>query len=195
MDFAGFVKMIDAVGGVDLTVSHGFTDPEYDGYGFKTKGYTITPGAHHMNGVAALAYARSRYATGESDFKRAERQQEVLVALRDKLLDGGSLVWRVPNLLTSLGDFVTTDVPIDLLPSFAAIADEMGRGGITRVVISAPLVRPGRNEYGSIQIPNIAKIQAVAATLFTTPGVPPTPWPTPTPGPSAAAKTAPSVGP
>jgi anionic cell wall polymer biosynthesis LytR-Cps2A-Psr (LCP) family protein len=71
-------------------------DPLYDGYGYGKKGFSITAGPHHFDGLQALAYARSRQAVGESDFKRAERQQEVLLGLRDKLLDGGALFWRVP---------------------------------------------------------------------------------------------------
>jgi polyisoprenyl-teichoic acid--peptidoglycan teichoic acid transferase len=195
MDFIGFVKMIDAVGGVDITVQHGFVDPLYDGYGVKKRGYAVTAGWHHFNGVAALAYARSRQATGESDFRRAERQQEVLLALRDKLLARGELFWRVPELLSTFGDMVATDVPVQLLPSLAAIVDDMGAGGATRVVIAAPLVRPGRSEYGSVQVPDLAQIRQVAAGLFTTPGTPPLPWPAASPSPGTKARASSSPAP
>jgi LCP family protein required for cell wall assembly len=181
MDFTGFMKMVDAVGGVDIVVAHGFSDELYDGYGLGPRGFTVTAGPHHFDGPHALAYARSRQAIGESDFKRAARQQEVLLALRDKVLDGGALFWRVPQLLSAFGDFVTTDLPIDMLPSLAAVVDAMGTSGVTRTVISSPLVHSGRNQYGSVQIPDVRRIHAVAKGLFTTPGVPPTPWPTPKP--------------
>jgi LCP family protein required for cell wall assembly len=46
MDFVGFVKMIDAVGGVDIDVTHGFYDPEYDGYGMQGFGWGVEPGLH-----------------------------------------------------------------------------------------------------------------------------------------------------
>ena len=179
MDFTGFMKMVDAVGGVDIDVSHGFSDGRYDGYGLPSRGFTVTAGLHHFDGPQALAYARSRQAIGESDFKRAARQQEVLLALRDKILGAGALFWRVPELLSAFGDFVTTDVPIDMLPSLAAVVDAMGTSGVTRVVISSPLVHGGRSQYGSVQIPDVRRIRAIAKGLFTTPGVAPTPWPTP----------------
>ena len=188
MDFTGFMKMVDAVGGVDIDVSHGFTDGRYDGYGLPSRGFTVTPGRHHFNGPEALAYARSRQAVGESDFKRAARQQEVLLALRDKVLGEGALFWRVPELLSAFGDFVTTDVPIDLLPSVAAVVDAMGTSGVTRTVISSPLVHGGRTQYGSVQIPDVRRIRAVAKGLFTTPGVAPTPWPTPKPSAAPSSK-------
>ena len=194
IDFTGFIKIVDAVGGVDIVVDHGFTDPLYDGYGLPGKGYTITSGLHHFDGREALAYARSRQANGESDFKRAERQQEIVLAIRDKLLDGGSLIWRVPTVLATLGDFIKTDVPVSLLPTAAAIADEMGKAGVTRVVIKYPLVRPGRNQYGSIQIPDLKKIRSVAAGLFSAPGTPPKPWPTPAAAPSGGPAASTSAG-
>jgi polyisoprenyl-teichoic acid--peptidoglycan teichoic acid transferase len=184
MDFVGFIKLIDSVHGVDIIVKEGFNDPLYDGFALGSHGYSITPGFHHFDGPHALAYARSRQALGQSDFKRAARQQEVLVALRSKILSGGAVFWRVPELLSALGDFVSTDVPVDLLPPMAAVVDAMGRNGVTRMVISYPLVRPGRSQYGSIQIPDIRKIRAVARGLFTTPGVKPTPWPSPTLAPT-----------
>ncbi|HUQ79175.1 MAG TPA: LCP family protein [Patescibacteria group bacterium] len=176
IDFVGFIKVVDAVGGIDIDVREGFTDPLYDGYGFKQGGYSIAAGRHHFNGIEALAYARSRQAAGESDFKRAARQQEILVAIRAKMLNGGSLFWRVPSLLDAVGDLVLTNLPVELLPTLASIADEMGTGGITRTVLRYPLVKPGRNQYGSIQIPDLKAIRKAAAGLFSEPGRPPTPW-------------------
>lgn len=178
IDFVGFVKVVDAVGGVDIDVQNGFSDPLYDGLGLGLgkKGYAVTAGRHHFNGYEALAYARSRQGAGDSDFKRADRQQEILVAIRTKMLSGGSLFWQVPSLLTAVGDLVTTNVPVELLPTLASIADEMGTGGITRTVLRYPLVKPGRNQYGSIQIPDLKAILKAADGLFSEPGVPPTPW-------------------
>lgn len=176
IDFVGFVKVVDAVGGIDIDVKEGFNDPLYDGYGFKQWGYSITTGRHHFNGIEALAYARSRQAAGESDFKRAARQQEILVAIRAKMASGGSLFWRVPSLLDAVGDLFTTNLPVELLPTLASIADEMGTGGITRTVIRYPLVKPGRSQYGSIQIPDLKAILKAADGLFSEPGVAPTPW-------------------
>jgi LCP family protein required for cell wall assembly len=196
IDFAGFVKLVNAIGGVDILVKDGFNDPLYDGIGFNKKGYAITAGQHHFNGYEALAYARSRQAAGESDFKRADRQQEILVAIRAKMLSGGSLLWQVPSLLDAVGDLITTDIPVGLLPTLATIADEMGAGGITRTVLRYPLVKPGRNQYGSIQIPDLKAILKVSGGLFSEPGVPPTPW-DPNPKPSTAPKpsTRPSTAP
>jgi LCP family protein required for cell wall assembly len=181
LDFGGFIKMVDAVGGVDVTVKQGFDDPTYDGYGFDGRGYSIAAGEHHLDGANALAFARSRKALGESDFTRQARQQQILVALRDEATRGGSLLFALPELLDAIGETVSSDVPIDRLPALAAIMEEVGRDDVTNVVIRSPLVHPKKTRYGDSQAPDMARIRAVAAALFSAPGTPPTPWPTPKP--------------
>ena len=86
VNLGGFVYLVDSVGGVNINVTDGFCDPRYKEYGIK--GFNITPGRYHMDGEEALAYARVRKAVGESDFTRAGRQQEVIGALRDRLVRG-----------------------------------------------------------------------------------------------------------
>ena len=197
MDFFGFVKVIDAAGGIDVTVAKDFYDPKYDGLGVnppKVYGWGLTAGRHHLNGYEALAYSRSRYAPGGSDFVRAGHQQEVLVALRDKLTSDGSLFWKLPDLLEALGDLVTTDLPTDRLPELAAIIDEMGSGGIYRAVLQRPLIKTGGIDavYGSVQVPDVPAIQEVARGLFPPPGETPISWPAATPASTVPASAAPA---
>jgi LCP family protein required for cell wall assembly len=186
MDMAGFIDMIDAVGGVDINVKRGFDDPTYDGYGTDKRGYTITTGPHHLNGIEALAYARSRKAKGESDFSRAARQQEIIAALRRKATSGGSLFWQLPDLLKVVGASIRTDLPTERLPALAATLDESGNEAMVRVVIKHPLVHPKPTKYGDGQDPDLAGILAMAAKLFPAPGVVPVGWPSPSASPSAA---------
>ena len=179
--FGGFIRMIDAVGGIDITVEDGFDDPTYDGYGFEERGFAIDEGRHHLDGASALAYARARKADGESDFTRAGRQQQILVALRDTVTRDGSLLWELPDLLDAVGDSVRTDVPVTLLPQLAAIVDEVEDEDVIKAVIRHPLVRSKSTEYGSSLVPRLDDIREVAATLFPKPGIRPIPWPTPEP--------------
>ncbi len=182
VDFAGFVAMVDAVGGVDVDVKKRMIRPRYDGFGLDGQGFIVKPGVQHLSGAQALAYARIRKGPGESDFTRADRQQQILLALRDGVTSGGSILFELPALLEAVGDTVKTDIPVDRLPELAAIADEMsGKGSVVRAVIGHPLVDAKQTRYGQSQVPNLKKIRAVAATLFSPPGTPPTPWPTPKP--------------
>jgi LCP family protein required for cell wall assembly len=181
MEFGSFISMVDAVGGVDVTVAKAIDDPGYDGFGEGKRGWSITAGKHHLDGANALAYARSRKSAGESDFTRAGRQQQILVALKDAAMRNGSLFWTLPALLDAVGGAVRTDVPVERLPQLAAAIDEMGSGGITRAVIRHPLVRSVDTRYGSSLQPDLAAIRDVAAKLFPAPGLEPAPWPTPAP--------------
>jgi LCP family protein required for cell wall assembly len=187
MEFRGFISMVDAVGGVDVTVARAIDDPGYDGFGEGRRGWSISAGKHHLDGANALAYARSRKSAGESDFTRAGRQQQMLVALKDAATKGGSLFWDLPALLDAVGDSVRTDVPVERLPQLAAAIDEMGSGGIARAVIRHPLVRSVDTRYGSSLQPDLAAIRDVAAGLFPAPGGVPVPWPTPKPSPATGA--------
>ncbi len=181
VDMAGFIGMVDAVGGVDVQVKKTLSAPHYDGFGMGGKGFIAKKGLQHFNGAEALAYARIRKQAGESDFTRADRQQQILVALKDQVTAGGSIFWELPGLLQAVGDTITTDIPSSRLPDLAAIMDEMRPGAVTRVVLNHPLVDTRNTRYGSSLVPHLKTIRAMAAGLFSKPGSVPVPWPTPEP--------------
>jgi len=195
MEFGGFVDMVDAVGGVDVEVKQTIDDPTYDGYGTDQRGIVISAGEHHFDGTQALAYARIRKAVGESDFTRAARQQQILVALRNAVTKDGSLLWKLPDLLDAVGDSITTDVPISRLPALAAVMDEVGGDAVTRAVIRHPLVKSKNTRYGASLVPDLEAIRAMATRLFPPPGGDPVPWPTPKPTKSPATIGSPSPAP
>ena len=109
VDFAGFEKLIDELGGVTVTVDKDLYDAEYpDGKG----GYElvdIKAGTYKMDGATALKYARSRQST--SDFDRAARQQKILFAIKEKAqsLNLFSLPAKALALYDILKDHLVTD--------------------------------------------------------------------------------------
>jgi anionic cell wall polymer biosynthesis LytR-Cps2A-Psr (LCP) family protein len=177
--------MVDAVGGVDVNVKRPLADPLYGGFGVGP-GWTITKGKHHLDGANALAYARIRRATGENDFTRAARQQEVLVGLRNQAVKGGNLLFGLPGLLDAVGGAVRTDVPPAILPQLAALAEEIGGERTTQAVLTSPMVKSGGrgHPYGSVVIPVPSRIAEMVAIVFPEPGTEPGPWP-PTEGATA----------
>jgi LCP family protein required for cell wall assembly len=187
VELAGFVTMVDAVGGVDISVARPLSDPKYGGFGVGP-GWSIKAGRHHLDGANALAYARIRRSAGENDFTRAERQQQVLVAMRDRAVAGGNFLFSLPRLLEAVGDTVRTDLPPERLPELAALAEEIGSDRTTRAVLTSPMVKSGgkNHPYGSVVIPVRSRIAEMVAVLFTEPGTPPGPWPTPKPSKAAA---------
>jgi polyisoprenyl-teichoic acid--peptidoglycan teichoic acid transferase len=170
VNLGGFVYLVDSVGGVNINVTDGFCDPRYDEYGIN--GFGINPGWYHMNGNQALAYARVRKAAGESDFTRAGRQQEVIAALRDRVIRGGFLD-NPGAFLKSVGRTVKTNINPSLIADWIDVASKVGRKDTFRIVIQHPLVRGTSDYRGSIQVPDIKAIRAMAARLFAEPGVRP----------------------
>lgn len=86
VDFSGFKSLVDNLGGVTVTVKKDLSDPLYPaetGTGYQLVEFKT--GTYTMDGDSALKYARSRSST--SDFDRALRQQDVMLAVRNKALD------------------------------------------------------------------------------------------------------------
>ena len=171
VDLGGFVAVVDSLGGVDVNVAHAFCDPSYDEYGIPA-GFAISAGRHHLNGSQALAYARVRKAAGESDFTRQARQQEVISGVRDAVVKGGFLNDPI-GFLKAIGQTVQTNVPRSVIVPLADVARRVDRTRTYRAVVTYPLVRPGFDVRGSIQLPDIAGIRALAASLFPAPGTMP----------------------
>ena len=187
----GFVGMVNAVGGVDINVRRPLSDPNYGGFGVGP-GWSIEPGVHHLDGANALAYARIRKSIGESDFTRAARQQEVLVALRNHAV-GAGLLFGLPKLLSAVGDTVRTDMPPDRLPELAALAEQIDGASTVKLVLAAPFIKSGgMTQYGSVYVPVLSRIRAMAQVVFGTPGADPT-WPVPNRGTAPSAGAAPSI--
>lgn len=196
VNLGGFVALVDSVGGVDVDVDHALCDPTYDEYGYVRSYFSIGAGHHHLNGDAALAFARIRKSAGESDFTRAARQQQILVALRDRIVHGGFLDDPL-GFLRAIGDTIQTNIPPSLLPDLAPFVSGIDRSRVYETVIRYPLVHPTvvADPRGSIQIPDVAAIARLGVSLYTAPGVMPDPAfviPPPTTtaaGPPAAAPT------
>jgi LCP family protein required for cell wall assembly len=163
VNLGGFAYLVDSVGGINIKVTSAFCDYRYKEYGIT--GFQISPGWWHMNGDQALAYARVRKAAGESDFTRAARQQEVVAALRDRIVRGGFLD-DPAGFLRSAGQTVRTNISPSFIADWIDVASSVGREDVYRIVVGHPFVAPGYDVRGSIQIPDLAKIQAMAAGLF-----------------------------
>ena len=143
VDFDGFRKIVDTLGGVDIPVSCPYTDwklidpsynPENENNWFL---YTVNPGVIHMDGDLALWYARSRQKS--SDFDRGRRQQEVLRAIFTQALRAGTLT-RIPELYNNVKDSVETDLGLGDLLQLALYAPKMTNADIRSYYIRPPYV-------------------------------------------------------
>ena len=137
IDLQGFRRMVDAVGGVTVDNPRAIDDPRYDWLD-GTHGFTLPAGKVRLDGRLALAYARSRQGVGDSDFTRAARQQQLLIALRNKLTSP-EMVTQLPKLLEIAGDTIRTSVPTERLDEFIGMARSVKGDAIQRVVITYPI--------------------------------------------------------
>lgn len=108
LDLEGFVRLIDALGGVDVPVDCALEDFFFDPAGLGGEvALAVEPGIQHMDGRLALRYARSRW--GSSDFERARRQQRVVRSLLREARSLGTLR-RVPEVWQALAPYLRTDL-------------------------------------------------------------------------------------
>ncbi|MCS7054712.1 MAG: LCP family protein [Thermoflexales bacterium] len=164
VDFAGLIKAVDALGGIEVLVECELHDtfPDKDSPSGKSD-LDLYPGKVTLNGKQALWYARSRWST--TDFDRARRQQKVLRALFRKARDGNML----QNALGLYGEFrssVETDLgPTDLIP-LIDIARRLSNDDIKSRVITWPVVRSHQREDGaSVLLPTEQTIPFIAEAL------------------------------
>jgi LCP family protein required for cell wall assembly len=117
LDFTAFKQGVDAVGGIDIDVPVSFVDPQYPSCDADTCPYetiSFKAGEQHMDGATALEYARSRHGdNGQgTDFARSQRQQQILTAIKAKVLSIGG-IGDLPSLLDALGGNVDTNMSLD----------------------------------------------------------------------------------
>ncbi len=135
IDFKGFSKFVDAIGGVDVAVEHSFTDYQYPTADEKWQTVSFKKGVEHMSGSRALIFARSRHGNNNegSDFARSRRQQLVMMAVREKLLSLGTLSnpKKIADVYASISNHVQSDLtPWDAI-KLASLASGLSRDRIT----------------------------------------------------------------
>lgn len=110
-DFEALKNVVDKIGGIDVNVEEKIIDTQYplDGtYDFET--FSLNAGEQHLDGETALKYVRSRHST--SDFDRSRRQQQVLIAIKDKVRGKFNQKGLVKDLYYELKEHVSTDMSL-----------------------------------------------------------------------------------
>ena len=167
IDLAGFVTMVDLVGGVTVDNPRQIDDPGYGGW---TNGHPIgfhmTAGKHRLDGQTALAYVRSRKGNGDNDFTRSRRQQQVLVVLGKKLADPAMLP-KLPDLVRAAGDTIRTNFPPDRLTEMLDIGVALDDPKIKQYVLGPPYATYPKQSTGVYELVlDMAKIANLSVNLF-----------------------------
>ena len=162
----GFRKLIDRVGGVTVNVTTAIDDPVYGGWdGTNRIGFKLSAGVHHLDGQTALAYVRSRKGIGDSDFGRARRQQQLLVALEKKLIDPAMLL-NLPGLLSDATQTLKTNFPPDRLSDYLDLASKAEDAKVKRYVLGPPYSVHPVNLSTYILVPDMARIAKMSKAIF-----------------------------
>lgn len=170
-DLWGMIKVVNAMGGVDINVPASVYDTKYPDPVFGKIEIYIPKGQQHLDGRMALAYARSRHQ--DSDYGRMARQQTLLLAIRDQI--GPKTILNATDLFNAAKGFTWTDLPRASLPNLVTLFGKAANASVKQLRIVPPT-------YPEWLTPTeIVKIQKAIATML---GVAPPSTPPPTSGPS-----------
>lgn len=152
IDFAGFISIIDAVGGIDVDVECPLPD------------ISLTAGMHHMNGQDALRYARSRKST--NDFDRARRQRKVLMALWDQALTL-DIIPRIPDLWRAMSNTFQTDMTLDQVINMAYLGVQLKPQRILSRAIGPAQVQSWVTPQGAaVLLPRQEELRAMLQNFY-----------------------------
>jgi LCP family protein required for cell wall assembly len=179
-DLWGVIKVVDAMGGIDMNVTEPIYDKNYPDPVLGSIQLRIGSGLQHFNGRLALAYARSRHQ--DSDYGRMRRQQALLLAIRDQL--GAATILNAPALASAAKGYVWTDLPRSSLPNLVDLFSRAATAQV-RLYRFAPSAYPAY-----LNAATIAKIRSLIANAF--PAVA-SPSPSPTELPSISPEASPSA--
>jgi LCP family protein required for cell wall assembly len=177
MAFAGFMKTIDAIGGIDIINPATVDDPVYDNLNCGPLGFYLAAGPQHLDGAQTLAYVAARKGTvgnaGNNDYSRISRQQQVMLALLHKMASPGEL-FQIPSLMQTVGSSIVTgslDPSNPFEPSMIAdyvnIAENVPSQNITQLILQPNTYAiqnlPG---WGASICPNLPAVAQESITLF-----------------------------
>jgi LCP family protein required for cell wall assembly len=173
INFDGFAAIIDALGGITVNVPTLIVDEEYPTPDFGITRVEFQPGPQRMDGQRALIYARTRHQ--DSDFGRAQRQQQVLRAIMEEFRARGLVgrVASVPGLLRALEGSVSTTMPIanpDALLALLLAAGRTDPNEIVQLRLGPETVAFQEGPGGNL-IWDATELRALVERLFTRPSL------------------------
>ncbi len=140
INFDGFKTLIDKIGGIYVDVPKALDDPAYPTDDYRTIKIHFDAGRQLLDGDRALIYARTRHA--DSDFGRNQRQQQVLMAIFDRVRAQGLLsqLTNIDQYTESMSDYIRTDLSRSDMLSLASMGSKLSADSIQRYAIDPSMV-------------------------------------------------------
>ncbi len=168
IDFNTFITVIDAIGGIDLDVPYAISDTSYPDMNYGYDPFYIKAGLQHLDGKTALKYARTRH--GDSDFNRAERQQSVLYAIRDRVLSLNmmpQLIAQSPTIWNAISSGVSTGLTFDQIIQLVWYLKDVDKANINTGVIDNTYTMPYMTAGGAaVLVPDRARLGDLMVKVF-----------------------------
>lgn len=168
VDFDAVITLVDVLGGIDVELDYDIYDSSYPSMYYGYDPFILKAGKHHLNGYDALRFARTRH--GSSDIQRAERQQQVIYAIRDKVLSGEmlpTLIVRAPEIWTNLSDNLYTGLTFEQILQLGLYVKDVPFENIKMGVLDFKYLRPYTTSDGaSVLIPNRAAMGSLMVEIF-----------------------------
>ena len=175
VDFAGFIEAVDLIGGIVVDVPEPIVDPNYPDNCYGYDPFSLEAGKQRLNGEVALKFARTR-ATFGGDVDRAERQQEVLLAIRNQVLrveQFPKLLVQAPQLWQTFQDNVKTNLSLEDALELALLVQEIPEENIQTAVLDFNYVYNETTPDGrQVLVPLRNEIRTLRDELFAPPAVP-----------------------
>lgn len=139
IDYDGFIRTVDILGGVSLYVEQDLFDTRFPGPNYSYETFEIKKGWQDLDGETALKYARERHSDPEGDFGRAKRQQAILSSMKDKALSMKTFLnpVTISELIDVLGAHIRTDLSPENFRSLVALSREFDTRNISTAVVDA----------------------------------------------------------
>lgn len=149
VDFSAVINGINALGGIDVYVPTAINDPTFPDMDYGFDPLIIPAGQQHFDGAMALKYARTRHQ--DNDFGRASRQQQVVLAVRQKAAALGftGLIAQAGTLYRQVENGVRTDLTLEQMIRLATAANSIDSENIYNEVLDYDYVSSYRTEAGA----------------------------------------------
>jgi len=179
LDYIGFEKIIDSLGGINIMNEIDIYDERYPGPNYSYETFELPKGFHHLDGATALKYVRERHSDPLGDFGRAKRQQQVMQAVKNRIFSPEVMfnIFSLNELFNAIEKNLVTNIQSDEIKSFYNLSKKLDTQNINNVVVDAwnkdSLLKVRHIFFGDTRafaltprIGNWSEIQELAENIF-----------------------------